>query len=400
MTVRRRFVVLHRYIGLVMSGFLIIAGLTGALLVWYYELDALINPQWLRVEPPATHSEPLSPFVLREKVDEAFPTAAVNWMMLAPPDAHSPVRFFIAPEPGTAALPIDEVFVDPYSGNILGGRLWGDITQGVTNLMPFVHRLHHSLALGTLGTWAFGIVSLLWILDCFIGAWLTFPPRQSRNGPPRPRRFWKRWIPAWKVRWHATPHKRHFDLHRAGGLWPWALLLVFAWSSVAMNLHAEIYRPTTETFLAFQEDPLIHVPVRELPSRHPQIGWEQGFRIARQRLETLAAERDFSIEAVERFAYLPDKNALKLMARTGRDVNQRFGETWVYVDATTGSPLGHYLPTGEASGDTLTTWLTTLHIATVGGLPYRLVVTLLGLVVAMLSVTGVMIWWRKRKARR
>ena len=68
MTVRQRFVVLHRYVGLVMAGFLIIAGLTGALLVWYYELDALINPQWLQVEPPAAHSEPLSPFALRDQV--------------------------------------------------------------------------------------------------------------------------------------------------------------------------------------------------------------------------------------------------------------------------------------------------------------------------------------------
>ncbi|WP_081586939.1 PepSY domain-containing protein [Alloalcanivorax dieselolei] len=88
------------------------------------------------------------------------------------------------------------------------------------------------------------------------------------------------------------------------------------------------------------------------------------------------------------------------MARTGSDVNQRFGETWVYVDATTGAPLGHYLPTGEASGNTVTTWLTTLHIAAVGGLPYRIVVTLLGLVVAVLSVTGVIIWGRKWRARR
>lgn len=397
---RKRLVLLHRYIGLVMAGFLIIAGLTGAVLVWYYPLDALINPGLLRVEPPAADSEPLSPFILREKVDAAFPDAAANWMMLAPPDAHSPMRFFIAPEPGGAALPMDEIFVDPYSGDILGGRLWGDITAGPTNLMPFIHRLHHALALGTIGTWAFGIVSLLWVLDCFIGAWLTFPPRQSRNGPPRPRRFCKRWIPAWKIRWRAGPYKRRFDLHRAGGLWPWALLLVFAWSSVAMNLHAEVYRPTAGLFLTFQEDPLVDIPTQDTPSRHPQIGWEQGFLIARQRLETLAAERGFSIKAVERFAYHPDKNTLKLMARTSSDVNQRFGETWVYVDATTGAPLGHYLPTGEASGDTLTSWLTTLHIAALGGLPYRIAVTLLGLVIVMLSVTGVMIWWRKRKARR
>ena len=84
MTARRRLVQLHRYVGLVMAGFLIIAGLTGALLVWYYELDALINPQWLQVEPPAAHSELLSPFALRDQVDAAYPDANVHWMMLAP----------------------------------------------------------------------------------------------------------------------------------------------------------------------------------------------------------------------------------------------------------------------------------------------------------------------------
>ncbi|MDC1075238.1 PepSY domain-containing protein, partial [bacterium] len=112
MTARRRLVQLHRYVGLVMAGFLIIAGLTGALLVWYYELDALINPQWLQVEPPAAHSELLSPFALRDQVDAAYPDANVHWMMLAPPDTHSPVRFFLSAKPGAPALPIDEVFVN------------------------------------------------------------------------------------------------------------------------------------------------------------------------------------------------------------------------------------------------------------------------------------------------
>ena len=176
---RKKLVLLHRYVGLVMAGFLIIAGLTGALLVWYYELDALINPQWLQVEPPAAHSEPRSPFALRDQVDAAYPDANVHWMMLAPPDAHSPVRFFLSTKPGAPALPIDEVFVNPYAGQILGGRLWGDLSQGLANLMPFVYRLHHSLALGTLGTWIFGIIALLWTLDCFVGAWLTFPRRAA-----------------------------------------------------------------------------------------------------------------------------------------------------------------------------------------------------------------------------
>lgn len=149
MSTRQRLVLLHRYVGLMMAGFLIIAGLTGTLLIWYYELDALINPHWLQWNhPPSAHSEPLSPFALRDQVDAAYPDANVHWMMLAPADAHSPVCFILSAKPDAPALPIDEVFVNPYTGQILGGRLWGDLSQGLSNLMSFVYRLHHSLALG------------------------------------------------------------------------------------------------------------------------------------------------------------------------------------------------------------------------------------------------------------
>lgn len=399
MAFRKQLVVLHRYVGLVMAGFLVIAGLTGALLVWYHELDARFNPQLLRVAPPYPDSQPLSPFVLREKVEAAFPSASVNWMMLQRPSTDSTARFFIAPRDNASALSMDEVFVDPYSGDVLGGRRWGDISQGITNVMPFLYRLHYSLALGTIGTWVFGVISLLWMMDCFVGAYLTLPSRR-RPASTSPRHFWKRWRPAWKVRWRSRPHKRDFDLHRAGGLWPWALLFVFAWSSVAMNLYEEVYRPSTGLFLSFQENPLADMPEHASPQPQPQIGWQDGFTAARQHLEKLAADRDFRILALERFAYYPEKNALKLMASTDRDVNQRFGESWLYIDASSGHPLGFYLPTGEAAGDTLTTWLTTLHIAGLGGLPYRVLVTVLGLAIIALSLTGILVWWRKRHARQ
>jgi hypothetical protein len=40
-----------------------------------------------------------------------------------------------------------------------------------------------------------------------------------------------------------------------------------------------------------------------------------------------------------------------------------------------------------------------LHMAHVFGLPYRIFVALLGVAVSILSVTGVVIWWKKRQAR-
>lgn len=46
-------------------------------------------------------------------------------------------------------------------------------------------------------------------------------------------------------------------------------------------------------------------------------------------------------------------------------------------------------------------WLVALHFGTVreGGVVYRAFVCLMGLVVAVLGVTGVWIWWRKRSKR-
>ena len=121
----------------------------------------------------------------------------------------------------------DEVYVDRFTGEILGERKWGAIDQGMKNLMPFIYRLHYSLALDSLGEYLLGIVALLWTIDCFIGAYLTFPPgrRQSTVKDGNLLRVvgnWlTRWSPSWKVRTRRAGYKLNFDLHRAGGLWPW-----------------------------------------------------------------------------------------------------------------------------------------------------------------------------------
>ena len=78
--------------------------------------------------------------------------------------------------------------------------------------------------------------------------------------------------------------------------------------------------------------------------------------------------------------------------------------TKLTFDAGTGEIKSLWLPTGAASGDTLSTWLTSLHLAAVGGvvagLPMKLFICAMGLAVAVLSGTGLVIWWKKRQGRR
>ncbi len=399
---RNGLVWLHRYVGLVMAAFLILAGLTGAALAWYHAFDAAINPRWLRVVPSSAGAQPLPALVLRDQVLARHPQAEVNFVPLTQP-AGAPAVFFIeGPEdPATGRhRPIeeDEVFVDPYSGEVLGGRRWGDISQGWSNLMPFIYRLHYQVALGTVGTYAFGVIALLWTLDCFVGAALTLPRSRGPRADTRATGWWTRWAPAWRVRWAQGRYKRWFDLHRAGGLWLWAWMFVFAWSSVAFNLR-EVYYPTMHSLAGTQER--TEAPaVKPVPRDEPAMGWHAGLAQGRALMAELAREKDFNVLNEERLSYSPHRGSFHYRVRSDRDIRDRRGTTSLDFDAATGARLGSYVPTGESGGDTFTTWLLALHMADVWGQPFKLAVFLLGLASAGLSGTGVWIWWKKRAGRQ
>jgi len=405
-------VLVHRWVGLVMAGFLLIAGLTGALLAWNDELEAAISPQLFRVTPPVTDAAPMDPLVLRERVQAAYPQALVAYAPLTVEPGHALVlRLFAQPDPATGIepeLPNDQVFVDPYTGRILGERKRGDLSQGLKNLMPFIYRLHYQLALGVVGSYAFGVIALLWTLDCFVGAYLTFPApvrkglksgkAEKAGGKP----WLARWWPSWKVRWGGGSYKLNFDLHRAGSLWVWAMLFVLAWSSVAFNL-SEVYDPVMKAAFAHQPNDNSLRPLLA-PKLAPALDWQGAREVGRRLMAEQAREQGFTVLHEDALMHDPRTGVYHYNVISSRDVSHRWGGTSLVFDADTGAFRGLWLPTGMASGDTIRTWLTSLHMAAVGGVvagvPMKLLICAMGLVVAMLSVTGVIIWWKKRQGRR
>jgi uncharacterized iron-regulated membrane protein len=57
-------------------------------------------------------------------------------------------------------------------------------------------------------------------------------------------------------------------------------------------------------------------------------------------------------------------------------------------------------PTHERIGNTIESWLYALHMARVFGRVYQAFVCVLGLICALLPITGVYIWWRKPRVRQ
>lgn len=405
MSVTRQFwVICHRWAGLTIALFLTIAGFTGIFLAFNDELEATFAPRLVAAVPPAPDARPLDPLAVRAKVMAAYPGAVIAYTPLAHEPGQALTYYVSRLDPGTGTVgewssDWDQLFVNPYTGAVQGTRKWGDISQGSVNLMPFVYRLHYSMALGDWGVFAFGIAALIWTIDSFVGFYLTLPVsirRSVRTAPAGGPSWWRRWRPSWSVRRGVSAYKVSFDLHRAGGLWIWPMLLVFAWSSVAFNL-STVYAPVMTAFGA--EDIREGISALAKPMPVPPMAIEG----ARTRGAVLAAQEmkrlGLTAGAAASLYYDASTGIYSYSFSSGRDFTNDGGRSSVLFSAIDGHLVKVWLPSGQNGARTFTNWIMALHMGMVFGLPYRIAVALIGMTVTTLSITGVIIWMKKRSGR-
>lgn len=125
-----------------------------------------------------------------------------------------------------------------------------------------------------------------------------------------------------------------------------------------------------------------------IPKLAPALAWEQ------------AQARGFTVLAEKSLLYDPQRGIYRYDVRSSHHIRHKGGHTRLVMDAKTGAFKGLWLPTGAAAGDTLSTWLATLHMAAMWGWPLQLLVCLMGLAVTLLSVTGVHVWLKKWLTKR
>ncbi|TCT04695.1 PepSY-associated TM helix domain-containing protein [Aquabacter spiritensis] len=381
--VRPALVLLHRSVGLSTALFLILAGLTGSVIAFGRELDALLNPGFYAAE---AIGPTLSPEQLAAKVEALDPRLSVWALDLE--RAHAgpvEVRAMARPDPagGTAgadALP-DWFSLDPASGEILGRRVWGACCFSRAALVPFLSVFHHSLSLpGALGVLIMGAVALLWLVDCFVGAALTFP-----LGRP----FFRKWRGAFTIKGGST-FRLNLDWHRAAGLWLFGLLIVLAVSSVAMNLRTQVFEPVVRLFSPLTPTPLSG-PALAVPAPR-----SLSYDVVLARAEAEARARGWDLPPTFVF-YSP------AFGRFGVRFGSRdamMSSPWLYFDGRTAAPAGAVVPRAGTAGDTFLQLQFPIHSGRIAGLPGRIVIAAAGVAVAGLSATGIVIWWIKRGGRR
>lgn len=366
-----------------MAVFLTVAGLTGCLLAFYSELDAALNPELYRVQAHSPGAQLLDPLVLRDRIEAQLPEGRELPAAMLRLQPERSVNYWIDER---------ETFVDPYTGAILGSRKFGDLREGKKNLLTFVYQLHFSLALGEVGIYLFGAVALLWTFDCVVGAYLTLPQPHAR--PSGRRKSWlKRWLPAWLLKTNKL-FTLVFTWHRASGLWVWGFLLVFAWSGVALNL-GPLYASVMDVLLGpAPEQETEHLPV---PKPQPKLDMREALARGRALMAAEAERHNFTIHSESTLFYEPEHGAYVYSVDSSLDVDTRLSETTLTFDGDDGRLL-LFNAAGLSARGAIDQWLIGLHFGAVraGGVVYRGIVSLLGAAVALLSITGVWIWLRKR----
>lgn len=230
----------------------------------------------------------------------------------------------------------------------------------------------------------FGIVAIVWCLDCLVALWLSFPNLRS-------------WRKSFAFRWRQGGYKLNFDLHRSGGVWVWLLLLILAVTSVSMNLERQVVRPLVELFSPLTPSPFAsRTPVTLDEQIVPQLDRRQAIAVASAEARRLGWQAppgglfhsaEFGVYGVGFYAPGDDHGSAGL------------GNPWIYVDSRSGELAGAHVPGTGSAGDIFLQAQFPLHSGRIIGLPGRILVSLLGLVVAGLSLTGLVIWAKKRRSR-
>lgn len=359
-----------------MAAFLFIAGITGCVIAFHEELDTALNPDLFLTSSRGAY---LSGGELAKRVKAQRPGTQIYMITENVPVGHTSLLRVSAHEPGVF---FDQAFVDPVTGKIQGERPWGEASLSPRQIIPFLYKLHYSLAIpGMWGIWLMGGIALIWTFDCFTAFLHTLPARRP---------IWPKWKQAWTFKRGAKPFRFIMDLHRASALWLWLLLFILATTSVGLNLQTEIFRPLIASVWDLKPGFNQWMEKSPVQSGKNMIGYGKAMNIARANLP-----KDVTFAYAMQYGGLYDIT----YGLNGANGIDGWGGSQLYLNAYTGKILTNEHPWEGTPGDKIMALQFPMHSGRVFGLAGRISMSLMGLVVAMLSLTGVLIWLKKRRSK-
>jgi uncharacterized iron-regulated membrane protein len=368
---RRAWLWLHRWTGLVLATVWVLVGLSGSYLSFYQEIDRLLNPDWATPQS-AGLARPLAEVLAAAQAAEPGRFVHSVFPPNGPEDVH---HVWLTPSAGDDSR-MWEMLVDPASARVLGLReAVPTLDFSRRNLGNAVYTLHLQLLLGERGGVLVGLSGLFLLASAITGLVLWWP--RSRSGLRQ----------ALRIKPGARGLRLHFDLHRSTGFYASLLLAMLGVTGAAMTFPDEA-RSVLNASGA---------------SMSPRPNWPDA--VAGSRIDAdaaLAAALKHAPGTRLLCLWLPGASGPHWRVSLGEPgrVGWAEGRSELWVHTQTGALLADRRYNRNLAGDTVFDWLLPLHNGQVIGLPGRVLIALGGVLPLLMAVTGTVIWLRKRRGRR
>lgn len=395
-TLRRLWLNVHLWIGVGLAVLLIPISISGGLLVFHDDLDALINPQRYAITgaqpalPPSAYLAKAAEAVAKDPAD--LRATGVRYS-----DEGGPIRVVTRAantQPGVRPRFVT-VFLDPPTGNVL------DVMEFGSSFIGFLHVFHENLMLPQYnGRQIVGWAGVGMLILSLTGIWIWWP----RNGG-----FLK------GLRWTRSP-RFTFNLHSMLGFWisiPLAAVsltgIYLSFPQTARDLMSSVATVTPNARGDFNADVM----------RQTALTADRALEIARQAEPNAipvvvflpTQQRDEGNRA-------PDTNrggegGRNAQANRGAEGGRPAGPgpSWrvqltrvdsgqnvtVMVDDRSGRAAPTIVP---QSGDRAASWIRWIHEGSHSGPVWAFIVLLTGIFPTIFAVTGIIMWLRKRAGKK
>lgn len=349
---RNSLLIFHRWLALATSLLIVVVAVTGSALVFEGAIDRGLNPQLWHV---AAASRIVSLDTLVAHARAVVPRATVGGLSFA----REPDRAFVAQAGPT------QVFLDPYTGAVLGMRT---VAAYNTSLPRRLHVLHTSLmAHGTGGT-VVAIVTLASLLLTVSGLVLWWRDR------------------LWRVRWSASWKRIAFDLHHALGVLASIALFIITASGLAIHYEAigkAISRLDATSRAASPTQPAS-------PGGGKVLSLDALAGVARAALPGAA----ITFLSTPASAKQPFVAAMRFP-----EDRTPGGRSRVFIDRFRGTLLSVESTRTAHTGTAINNLMRSMHTGDVLGKPTEVIWLFAALILASQSVSGFLMWWNGRAAR-
>jgi len=351
---------IHRYAGLAIGVLLAIICVSGSLLVYRASLERALHPERYAVQPTDEHLSAQAWLNVAQRLNDSELPAHLelprdqNDPLVVYTDADGPHRF-------------ERLFVDPYHGSLLARA------GPLDDALGWLYQLHVAMLSGEAGHRLVGVLGLSMLVFAATGLWLWWPGIRrvpaSLSIPRRPPpRFWSR-------------------SHSSPAVVGAPLLVLIALTGSAMVFHDQAAWLLNRATLS-APSPMVPAASTALPG-----SWQPLDRL-------LGTARKAIPDARATWIHLPSGLGRPLTVRLKLPAeSHRNGRSFVHLDPATGDILATR-PNDEAEAGTRAyNALFPYHTGDAGGHPLRAIYAGIGLVPAWLALSGLWVWWRRRRRR-